>query len=87
MTTRFFGLTQTRALHQHAGNDLKAVRNLVLHFLQQDCFLANEIVFKPSRGSLVGHIGNRHQQPDVILVSVINRSSVDDRFRACRCGL
>ena len=41
---RFFRLNQTRTLHQHGSDDLEAVGDAMLEFLQQDLLFAHEVV-------------------------------------------
>lgn len=53
------GLNLAGAMHQHARNDLETVGNPMLHLLQKDCLLSNEIVFLPGLGASKSDVSYR----------------------------
>ncbi len=61
MSARFLGLHPTGTLHENARDDLKAVCDPVLDFLNEDCFLPDEVVFLFRFGARVSHVGDGHQ--------------------------
>ena len=46
VSTGLFGLHLAGALHEDAGDDLETVRDAVLDFLQEDGFLAQQVVLE-----------------------------------------
>lgn len=65
MPPSFVGLHLTSALHQHAGDDLKAVCHPVLDFLQQHRLVANEIILEAGLGARIRHVGDGEKQADI----------------------
>ena len=60
-----------RALQQHAGDDLQAVGDPVLHLLQQDRLFAEQVVLEPFGCTGVGDIRNRQKNPHRLLIPII----------------
>ncbi len=79
MSADFLGLNAARALHEHAGNDLQTVGDPVLHLLQEDGLLANQIVFQTRFRAHLGHIGDGEKQADMVRVAIFELSRVDDQ--------
>ena len=71
MPARLFGLHLTRALHQHARDDLQAVGDTVLQLLQQQALVANQILVQLPRNPRFGDIRNRQQQPDRAALAIV----------------
>ena len=77
------GLDLAGALHQHARNDLETVGDPVLHLLQKDRLLANEIVLLPSFGASECDVGYRQQEPDAVFIPVFELARVQHEGSRC----
>ena len=76
MSAGLLGLHFAGALHQQTRDDLEAVGDPVLHFLQKDRLLANEFVFLQGLGAGERDVGYRDQQPDAFMIPVFEQMRV-----------
>src|SRR3546814_7389658 len=58
MASCLLGLHPPRALHEHAGDDLEAVGNAMLEFLEQDRLLAQQVILEFFADARFGHVGD-----------------------------
>lgn len=65
-------------MHQYARNDLEAVGDPVLDLLQEERFLANEVVLLARFGASGRDVRYRQEEPDVIVVPVVELVCVQD---------
>jgi len=79
MSASFLGLHLARALHQQTCDDLEAVGDTVLHFLQQDRLLANEFILLPGIGANECDIGHCHHKPDYSLDPIVKAVRVHQK--------
>ena len=79
MPTGFVRLNLTGALHQDARDDLETVRNPVLHLLQKDRLLAQQVVLKLLVGPSLGYIRNSQEDADMLLVVVVEFVRIYDK--------
>ena len=79
MATRLLRLNPSRALHQNARNDLEAVCDSVLDFLQQDGFVTDEVIFQSSFGADVGYVGDSQKKANMFNIAVIQRPCINDQ--------
>lgn len=82
VAARFLRLNATGALHQHAGDDLKAVGDAVLDLLHQNGPFADEVVLEAGLGTRVGDVRDRKQEPNATLFAVIQRPGVNNQVAA-----
>ena len=73
------GLHLARALHQHAGDDLKAVGDPVLKLLKKNRLLLQHIVFEPFGDARLCDIGHRYEKPDVFPIAVFELLGIHDK--------
>ena len=76
VSARLFRLHLAGALHQNACDDLEALGDPMLDFLQKYGLLANEIVLLPGFGSRKSNVGNREKEPDAGVVAVVELAGV-----------
>ena len=79
VSASFFGLHVAGGLHQHACDDLEAVGDPVLDFLEKYRLLPNEVIFLPSFGSGECHVGHREKEPNVVVITVVELAGVYDQ--------
>ena len=70
MPTSFFGLYPSGALHQNACDDLEAVGDPMLDFLEKDRLLANKSVLLTRFISGKCHVGKREKESDAGAVPI-----------------
>ena len=75
----FLRLNPSGALHEHAGNDLQAVRDPVLNLLQQDGLLPHEVVPLARLGAGIGHIADGHEQAGSARIAILKPPHIDDQ--------
>jgi hypothetical protein len=83
MSPGLLGLDPAGALHQHARDDLETVGDPMLHLLQQDRLLANEIVLLPSLGASKRDVGYRQQEADVVRNPIFELARVQHQGSSC----
>ena len=75
----FVRLHFTRALQQHTGDDLQAVGDPVLDFLQQQLFVAHKVVLDLFGQPLRCHVGNRKDHADALGFEIVERMRVNQQ--------
>jgi hypothetical protein len=78
IVARPIGMRSARALQQNAGDDLQAVSDAVLQFLEQDPFLAQQVVFELLRKAGFSDVGYRQENADMIRVGIVELVRIDD---------
>jgi len=80
VAARFLRLNLACALHEHAGNDLKAVCDPVLDLLHQDGLFPDKVILQFRFGTRVRYVGDGQQQPDTRRVAVVENLRIDDQL-------
>ena len=79
MASGLIGLHLACILHEHARDNLKAVRDTMLKFPKQDRSLLQHVVFESGGYARTGDIGYRHQKQDILLVTVIELLGIENQ--------
>ena len=71
-------------LHQHAGNDLEAVGDPMLKFLEQDLLLAEQIVGAFLRSAIRRHVGDGDDDTRIGRARIVEALRVQDNRQSAR---
>jgi hypothetical protein len=82
VSSGFFGLGNTHALHQDAGDDLQAVRDAVIQFLEQHLLFLHQCVVSAARLKRFGDVGHGNRQARGLVFFVIEHMGMDDEMAA-----
>jgi hypothetical protein len=79
MTSGLIGSRPARALHKHAGDDLKTVGDPMMKFLQQKCFLLQQIAFQFLGGADIGDVRDRQENANGAPIPIVQFVGVDSQ--------